>query len=84
MLQRQEQREIGIAVEGVLIDAGVDGTECVEPAQVEHDLTVQRDRAADEARVPALRNDRDARTRLSAPAGPRMRPGCSRSCEILA
>ncbi len=27
MLQRQEQREIGIAVEGVLIDAGVDGTE---------------------------------------------------------
>ena len=39
---------------GHLPGARVDRSERVEPAQVEHDLAVQRHRAADEARVAAL------------------------------
>ena len=51
---------------GDLPGAGVDRSERVEAAQVEHDLAVERDRAADEPGVASLRARRRRRRRAQA------------------
>ena len=47
----------------------IDRAEPVQPGQAEHDLAVQRDAAADQAGVPALRDDRHPRVRTQPEQG---------------
>ena len=51
----------------------VDRAEPVQPGQAEHHLAVQRDAAADQAGVPALRDDRHPGVRAQREAAPRPR-----------
>ena len=71
-----QPRERHAGLRGDLPGARVDRSERVEAAQVEHDLAVQRHRAADEPGVPALRDDRGARVARTRAAPPRPRRPC--------